>query len=272
MGVRFACHACGKRLNIKTELAGKRGICPACSVRFRIPPYNTDLSTPLESTPIEAEESMSVSAQASEARITNAKVANSTGSSESVASQDSGGVALQDSPQTQELASSVTERAAPPSARANLQDVLGDTTATWYVRPPNGGQYGPADGPTMGQWMKEGRVADLAMVWRDGWTDWRVAKDAIPGVVPTVSDHSVQDRAEPSASSGHLEGIDRAAREGDTEEGAASQPPDLELTPRSGPLGSNKQKRSRKRVVTSITLGLVFFCLISALVFVLTRS
>ena len=41
MGIRFACHACGKRLNIKSELAGRRGVCPACSQTISHPPPAT---------------------------------------------------------------------------------------------------------------------------------------------------------------------------------------------------------------------------------------
>lgn len=288
MGVRFACHACGKRLNIKTELAGKRGICPACSVRFRIPPYDTEVSTPLQSAGIEAEadERLSGSSQGSVSKSRSAKTAapNSSDSSHCVAADDFGGVAVEESPQDQVKADTEIVPSAPPSADASFHDLLGDQSATWYVRPPNGGQYGPADGPTMGQWIKEGRVADLAMVWRDGWADWRLAKDAILGVVPTQSDPRAARAARADDPSGHsgkpgLQTSPARATENQTAAPApsASQPaanalPGLELTPRSGPLGSNKQKRSRKRVVASITLGLIFIGLIGALVFVLTRS
>ena len=48
MGIRFACHVCGKQLNIKRDLAGKRGVCPKCQSRFRIPLENTVQSTPVE--------------------------------------------------------------------------------------------------------------------------------------------------------------------------------------------------------------------------------
>ena len=36
MGIRFYCPS-GHKLNVKTFLAGKRGICPHCGARFRIP-------------------------------------------------------------------------------------------------------------------------------------------------------------------------------------------------------------------------------------------
>ena len=37
MGIRFICPNCDKKLNVKSHLAGKRGICPDCATRIRIP-------------------------------------------------------------------------------------------------------------------------------------------------------------------------------------------------------------------------------------------
>src|SRR6056297_1618924 len=48
MGIRFACHACQHRLNIKNQLAGKKGKCPACGARFQIPRADQPFSIPLE--------------------------------------------------------------------------------------------------------------------------------------------------------------------------------------------------------------------------------
>ncbi|QDV68583.1 hypothetical protein Poly24_22930 [Rosistilla carotiformis] len=47
----------------------------------------------------------------------------------------------------------------------------------WYVRPPSGGQYGPAGGALMQQWIQEHRVVPGSLVWRDGWSQWREAED-----------------------------------------------------------------------------------------------
>lgn len=47
MGIRFACHLCGRPLHIKAELAGKIGRCPACQQRFRIPREDTETSLPV---------------------------------------------------------------------------------------------------------------------------------------------------------------------------------------------------------------------------------
>ena len=54
--------------------------------------------------------------------------------------------------------------------------------AVWYVRPPSGGQYGPAAGPTMRAWLNEGRVTANSLVWRDGWPEWRSAAATFPSL------------------------------------------------------------------------------------------
>jgi hypothetical protein len=52
--------------------------------------------------------------------------------------------------------------------------------AVWYVRPPSGGQYGPARGDVMRKWIGEGRISADSMVWREGWDDWRSGGDVFP--------------------------------------------------------------------------------------------
>jgi DNA-directed RNA polymerase subunit RPC12/RpoP len=133
MGVRFACHSCGKQLNVKQELAGKRGRCPTCGTRFRIPMDHQDQSIPLD----ETVERGSLGAD------TDAEV-----------------------PYTE--------------AEEPEFDPLDDSSARWYVRPPNGGRYGPADGVTIRQWISEGRVTASTLLWRDGWAQWRELVEVVP--------------------------------------------------------------------------------------------
>lgn len=53
---------------------------------------------------------------------------------------------------------------------------LADMNTVWYVRPPSGGQFGPATGDIMRQWLQEGRITPDTLVWREGWRDWREAR------------------------------------------------------------------------------------------------
>lgn len=57
--------------------------------------------------------------------------------------------------------------------------------AVWYVRPPAGGQYGPAAGHLLKRWIEEGRVSPNSLLWREGWEDWLIAAQAFPELVPT---------------------------------------------------------------------------------------
>jgi hypothetical protein len=60
--------------------------------------------------------------------------------------------------------------------------------AVWYVRPPTGGQFGPASADVMRRWIAEGRVTDDSWVWRDGWSDWKSASEMLREVRrPAVS-------------------------------------------------------------------------------------
>lgn len=50
----------------------------------------------------------------------------------------------------------------------------------WYIRPPTGGQFGPAPGEMMRSWISEGRVSADSLVWREGWRDWQEAGTVFP--------------------------------------------------------------------------------------------
>jgi hypothetical protein len=186
MGIRFYCPN-GHKLNVKSDLAGKRGICPKCEARFRIPqtsqvprgapkvvPGLFDEEVANDPLPIAA---ASVAAEAAE----------------DDAALDS------------------------PIAFTALPDVPSDPVreapnAAWYVRPPSGGQYGPARGEVLIRWISEGRVSADSLLWREGWPEWRPAGPLFPSLptrdeddVPSVqetprldSETKVEPVAEPS--------------------------------------------------------------------------
>jgi GYF domain 2 len=149
MGIHFACHSCGKRLNIKRDLAGKRGVCPQCDTRFRIPLQDSETSIPVE------------------------------GSSDDVASK-SDGRPNSSAPQTPITASTTAQ------AKTSFAILDVDDDATWYVRPPTGGQYGPASTVMLRQWIDEGRVTASSLLWRDGWPQWRTASESLPEFAETL--------------------------------------------------------------------------------------
>lgn len=65
-----------------------------------------------------------------------------------------------------------------PAASSTPADPLAQAPdAVWYVRAPDGGQYGPASADVMRSWLAEGRVSPDSLVWREGWRDWQQAAD-----------------------------------------------------------------------------------------------
>ncbi len=94
--------------------------------------------------------------------------------------------------------------AGPPTPAADSRPLspLDDAEALWYVRPPAGGQYGPASGEVMRSWIEEHRITPSTLVWRQGWSQWRSAHEALPGLIPlpTPERTEAQPAAAPTAS------------------------------------------------------------------------
>ncbi len=92
---------------------------------------------------------------------------------------------------------SPTFGSAPAAPASGGPDPLAEAPdAVWYVRPPTGGQFGPATADVMRNWITEGRVSPDSLVWREGWRDWQEAGGVFAAlgagptagiVVPTAS-------------------------------------------------------------------------------------
>ena len=75
-----------------------------------------------------------------------------------------------------------------PVPAPSQPDPLTETpSAVWYVRPPSGGQFGPAQAEMMRGWLSEGRVSPETLVWREGWADWREATSVFPQLQSAAS-------------------------------------------------------------------------------------
>ena len=153
MGIKFHCPN-GHKLNVKAFLAGKKGICPKCGTKIRIP----TVSEPGLDSDLDEDDA----AEASKSNGSGAMTAVHRPASPAVS-------------------------AAPMTAAATRSATAGDPieenpAAIWYVRPPSGGQYGPAKGDIMRKWLSEGRVSSDSLVWREGWTDWQNAGKTFPAL------------------------------------------------------------------------------------------
>jgi len=166
MGIKFHCPK-GHKLNVKAFLAGKKGVCPKCGAKFRIPVESEPALRDSEVEEIESE------------HVEEAKGGNGAPVAAGVVSPAGASVP----PAAGSSAAAAPALAPPASAGAAASDPISEAPAAiWYVRPPSGGQYGPAKGEVMRKWLDEGRVSSDSLVWREGWTDWQAAGKYFPNL------------------------------------------------------------------------------------------
>jgi hypothetical protein len=232
MGIRFACNLCEHPLNIKRELAGKIGVCPQCGGRIRIPLDDAPRSQPLN---------------------TLSTKAGSTTEQNPYAPTGTLATSLEGSATLDTLDSDK------PMSRSPLDE----PGAQWFVRPPAGGQYGPASGEVLRSWIAENRVTASTLIWRDGWSQWRSARETLP----EFADHSrPQDPLHNGNDSNGL--FDDPLM-------AASHPPAQPIAGMltdSASLGQQRSSRSQRRMVLMIALAVLSVFLILTLVVIAMRS
>lgn len=170
MGIKFQCPNCGKGLNVKSNLAGKRGLCPHCRGRVLIP-AESEAPAAEPKRPESAAGRVAVQRWDTRSSSTVAPQVFENLSFENLAVEELDANSFRlDRPQV--------ELEAP---RAPQFDWIADAPeSVWYIRNRAGGQYGPAVGSIMRTWMQEGRVSRDCYVWREGWANWRQANDVFP--------------------------------------------------------------------------------------------
>jgi hypothetical protein len=216
MGIRCWCPN-GHKLNIKAFQAGKRGICPYCGARFTIPLESTRkpgmgdripepmehsvhegpvLSPPTGPGPTPPASSPTAPAEpipflSAPIPLGTAPDASAGLGAEGAVSAEGGGAwgaafgqqaapAWASAPMAPAFPMG-TEGAIPPPSLPGILDPLAEApNAVWYVRPPTGGQFGPAPADLMRNWIAEGRVSPDSLVWREGWRDWQEAGQVFP--------------------------------------------------------------------------------------------
>ncbi len=241
MGIRFRCHACNEPLHVKFFQAGKRGRCPQCQMRFRVPNEDSEFSIPLESSNREL-----------------GKVV------VSVSEQESPQVELQATAVATLEPSPVEPAPVQPESKETPQSLLAHGDARWFVRPPSGGVYGPADTSTLNSWISQRRVTADSYLWRDGMEVWRIAVEMIPDAfvaAPGVSPDSI---APPPVSL-----PDALPPVTESEKDKETQLPNPAIAKAKANLD---QRRKKKRKQTWIILGLlatIALALIATLVVVL---
>jgi hypothetical protein len=245
MGIRCYCPN-GHKLHLKSHLAGKKGICPECGAKFRIPLTDAD------------EPALGLPDKPSPSATPWRKPATEPPPDFDFSFPDPGaGHALASKTAVVPQVASPIPAAAP--ARGDRDPIDELPQAVWYVRTPVGEQYGPVQGAAMRSWVAEGRVTNESYVWREGWPDWRPARD--------VFGNPSKERLAPARPVTASPAVAVAAN--------PLQPLNLKPSPASGRPNSVRASSARARSARNSTLtfvillGLVCVLLLAALVWVL---
>ena len=265
MGIRFVCHQCGFALHVKDFQAGKRGKCPNCKCSFRIPATDSSYSTAIE----DSEEDSGVAS----IREAFKKVTNSSATKLAQKPSDSVAITLE-LPPVPEVSSRLSDVVSSPKQDEKVRPkTLPESTsvpavlaaggaAKWFVRPPSGGQFGPADSDLLMNWIGESRVTSESFLWREGMEQWQLASELLPELFQSNADTKVPTSVpplQPSLSAGF---DDADVRNFDI--GLTGIP-----TSATGAMLRKRMQKRRRQLTMVIILATLSLILLSILIFVL---
>jgi hypothetical protein len=195
MGIKFYCPN-GHKMHVKDFLAGKKGLCPKCGIRVEIP------AASVSGPPPDAQELGLPIAAANEPLPNAQPSASSKKSLRSNLAPVFGMPADEPAPDSI-LTETVGEEIGPGSNSVPPSAIVQDDSSSagiseieinmpaaatdpikippgenWYVHLPTGKQLGPIASDTLREWLDQARIGVDALVWRNGWDQWQVIRDA----------------------------------------------------------------------------------------------
>ena len=267
MGIHFACHHCNHSLHVKDFQGGKRGRCPECKAPFRIPLKDASHSIALDESPVNPDAMLTFSTSSRTAKTskksssaisieTDVPTKNSTEKSARrkkamAASQKQSNVDPQTVTPIDKNVPALSEKEMPAALSASLD-------AKWFVRPPSGGQFGPASPQLLMEWIAERRVTSDSFLWCEGMPQWQAATDLIPELVSP-------DMRKPPAS---LE-ASMAGSEQTTTNVVEALSLESAGTVASGLVKKKREQKRRQQLTAVILLGAVSLILFGVLIYVL---
>lgn len=277
MGIRFSCHLCNHPLHVKDYQASKRGKCPKCQGAFRVPPKDADFS-------------LAIDESASSIQPANLGKPLAPSDSKIVAATAKPKAATEPKPQVQARAKNPPASTPKPAPEANGHpsmppSLLPLIDSRWYVRPPSGGQYGPATTQMLMDWIAEKRVTADALLWREGLDSWLSARELVPESFGGSSALGIDDPpppavAKPTSPTTKTPTAKTPASIAPTVPATgpasrvASDPvqPAVPLAKNQAAIAAKKKKQVKRQWMILGFLATMALCLASALIFILTRG
>jgi hypothetical protein len=186
-------------VNVKSFLAGKKGLCPKCGVRVNIPLQSvinnrSPSNSSAEGSDLDDPEELVDRISSAHPAVTTSQPTLSLVDNQSTLdnSQSTSGFALStelavNSPINGDAFSSrnmlggqlvTADDAILPPGAASGPRIQGNPV--WHVQFSTGQQLGPLDDVVLQQWLAEGRLSPDDLIWREGWTQWQSAMAVFP--------------------------------------------------------------------------------------------
>jgi hypothetical protein len=179
MGIKFHCPN-GHKMNVKSFLAGKKGVCPSCGANVVVPMVSEGDAAPAAAKPKAATAAVAAGPALAETLVDEGAFpsAGAAGSASSAA----------DFPETNAHGGGTNGAFVPPPSDDPMPAAIAqDPLAIWYTCTPTGDRYGPVSGEALHKWLGEGRVSAKSLVWRDGWAEWQRASIVFPKLNPNAA-------------------------------------------------------------------------------------
>jgi hypothetical protein len=291
MGIRFSCHLCNHPLHVKDYQASKRGKCPKCQGSFRVPPKDADFSLAID----ESANSIQPANLGKPLAPSDSKIVAPTAKPKAAAEPKP-----QVQPRTKNPPASIPKPAPEANGHPSMPpSLLPLIDSRWYVRPPSGGQYGPATTQMLMDWIAEKRVTADALLWREGLDSWLSARELVPESFGGSSALGIDDPpppavAKPTSPTTKTHAAKTPTAKTPTTKTPASIAPTVPAAgPSNGPanpvavdpvqpavplaknqaaIAAKKKKQVKRQWMILGFLATMALCLASALIFILTRG
>lgn len=195
MGIRFLCHNCERRLNVKATQAGEHGQCPHCHITVLVPQEST-IPTSLQKAKqqrrgerravgvdsavdlFDADEQITLDGPLPGGSMPDyteipievpAKIDSTPYFLDELSdpAEESSELFMLDKPQL-------------PNSLGKVDPIAAAPNRIWYFRSKTLGEFGPLKGSAMQQFLDEGELSVGCIVWRDDWNDWMKAEKVFP--------------------------------------------------------------------------------------------
>lgn len=278
MGIRFYCPN-GHKLNVKSELAGKIGVCPKCQARMAIPWESVRESSrrrPTSETET-AEKTPEATEKVEQTSETSAKTARGTDASNVAAAEDCA-ASRQPTDETaterffggaraEAALGDVLRRAVDGRSAERFDDLsepLRDARLLWYVRTLDNQQYGPATGDVLRTWINERRISPKTLVWREDWAAWQEAGNVFPELERVF--------VGPDGATVDLDGGSAASAFASLAEAAQNSDAARRFVSNGETRALRRRKRATKTFVAIAGLIAAIVALLGALIYILTQK